>query len=67
MSATTGGIAFRGVVRGEWVKLRSLRSSVFTVLAAAAVLLGVGLIFAATMRHRQRRRQRRHGTHAASP
>ncbi|MEU3648398.1 ABC transporter permease subunit [Lentzea sp. NPDC034063] len=48
MSATTGGITFRGVVRGEWVKLRSLRSSVFTVLAAAAVLLGVGLIFAAT-------------------
>ena len=41
-------LAFRGVVRGEWVKLRSLRSSMLTVLAAAVVMLSIGLIFAAT-------------------
>jgi ABC-2 type transport system permease protein len=41
-------LTFRGVVRGEWVKLRSLRSSLLTVLAAAVVMLSIGLIFAAT-------------------
>ena len=40
-------VSFFGVLRSEWVKLRSVRSSRTTLLAAAGVLLLVGLIAAA--------------------
>ncbi|MET1071102.1 MAG: ABC transporter permease subunit [Umezawaea sp.] len=38
-----------GVLRSEWVKLRSVRSSGLTVLAAALMMLVTGLIFASTV------------------
>jgi ABC-2 type transport system permease protein len=37
----------RGVVRSEWIKLRSVRSNVITLLAAGAVLIGFGVLFSA--------------------
>ena len=40
-------VSFSGVLRSEWVKLRSVRSSRTTLLAAAGVLLLIGLIGAA--------------------
>lgn len=40
-------VSASGVLRSEWVKLRSVRSSTMTVLAAGATLLFVGLIAAA--------------------
>ena len=36
------------VLRSEWTKLWSLRSSVYTLLTAAVVMIGFGLIFSAT-------------------
>jgi ABC-2 type transport system permease protein len=36
-----------GVLRSEWVKLRSLRSNTFVLAGAAAAMLVVGLIFSA--------------------
>jgi ABC-type transport system involved in multi-copper enzyme maturation permease subunit len=41
-------LTFAGVLRSEGVKLRSLRSSALTLSGAAAILVAVGLIFAAT-------------------
>lgn len=41
-------LTFAGVLRSEWVKVRSLRSSSFTLAGAAIILVAVGLIFAAT-------------------
>ncbi|MEV7045097.1 ABC transporter permease [Amycolatopsis sp. NPDC051061] len=41
-------LTFAGVVRSEWVKLRSLRSSALSLAGAAVILIAVGLIFAAT-------------------
>ena len=57
MSATTidrpvaakSRLTFGGVVRGEWVKLRSVRSSGLTVLGGALMMLVTGLIFASTV------------------
>ncbi|MCS7483435.1 ABC transporter permease [Umezawaea endophytica] len=42
-------LSFRGVLRSEWVKLRSVRSSAFTLLGAAFAMLAAGLIFASTI------------------
>jgi hypothetical protein len=39
----------RGVLRSEWVKLRSLRSTWTTLGSAAAAMLVVGLVFAGTI------------------
>jgi hypothetical protein len=36
-----------GVLRSEWLKLRSVRSSTTALASSAAVLLFVGLIFSA--------------------
>jgi ABC-2 type transport system permease protein len=44
----TTRLTFAGVLRSEWVKVRSLRSSTLTLVAAAVILISVGLIFAAT-------------------
>ena len=35
------------VVRSEWIKFRSLRSTVYTLAAAAVLLVGLGLLFSA--------------------
>ncbi|PRY44733.1 ABC transporter permease subunit [Umezawaea tangerina] len=42
-------LGFGGVLRSEWVKLRSVRSSGLTVLGAALMMLVTGLIFASTV------------------
>lgn len=42
-------LTFRGAVRGEWVKLRSVRSSAMTLLGTAFALLALGLIFASAL------------------
>ncbi len=42
-------LTFPGVVRGEWVKLRSIRSSAMTLLGTAFALLALGLIFATAL------------------
>ncbi|HLL67102.1 MAG TPA: ABC transporter permease subunit [Micromonosporaceae bacterium] len=34
------------VIRSEWIKLRSLRSTVYTLLAAVGIMLGFGALFA---------------------
>lgn len=41
-------LTFGGVLRSEWIKLRSVRSSGLTLLAAALMMIVTGLIFAAT-------------------
>jgi ABC-2 type transport system permease protein len=40
-------VSDRGVMRSEWIKLRSVRSNVVTLLAAGAVLIGFGVLFSA--------------------
>lgn len=35
------------VIRSEWIKFRSLRSTVYTLAVAAVLLVGLGLLFAA--------------------
>jgi ABC-2 type transport system permease protein len=35
------------VIKGEWIKLRSLRSTVWTLLAAFVIVVGLGLIISA--------------------
>jgi hypothetical protein len=42
-------LSFGGVLRSEWIKLRSVRSSAFTLLGAAFAMLAAGLIFASTI------------------
>lgn len=50
LPATTGrGVNTVGVLRSEWVKLRSVRSSVTTLAATALVFLAIGLTFAASI------------------
>ncbi|PRY46121.1 ABC transporter permease [Umezawaea tangerina] len=41
-------LRFTGVLRSEWVKLRSVRSSAMTLLGAAVAMLSAGLVFAST-------------------
>lgn len=43
------GVSAVGVLRAEWVKLRSVRSTIITLAAAGGSVLLVGLIFAATL------------------
>ncbi|MFC8501326.1 ABC transporter permease subunit [Pedococcus sp. NPDC057267] len=40
----TGGVTFAGVVLSEWTKLRSLRSTVFSLLAAVAFVVGLSFL-----------------------
>ena len=40
-----GNVRFVGVLASEWTKLRSLRSTVWTLLAAVLMLIGFGLLF----------------------
>ncbi|ANZ41680.1 hypothetical protein BBK82_42765 [Lentzea guizhouensis] len=45
---TSPGLTFGGVLRSEWVKLRSVRSSGFTLLGASLTMIVTGLVFAST-------------------
>lgn len=56
MTATTAEIhhtapsaGFGGVVRAEWTKLRSVRSSYWTLLISVGLTIGIGLAFLPTM------------------
>ncbi|GHH27794.1 ABC transporter permease [Lentzea cavernae] len=50
MTATReAGLTFGGVLRSEWVKLRSVRSSGLTVLGASLTMIVAGLVFASTI------------------
>ena len=42
-------LSFGGVLRSEWIKLRSVRSSALTLLGAAFAMLLAGLVFASTI------------------
>ena len=41
-----------GVIRSEWIKLRSLRSTWFSLLAAVVIIAGLGTLFSAVRAHR---------------
>lgn len=43
--ATGGGVSLPRVVRGEWVKLKSLRSTWFSIAAALIIAIGLGALF----------------------
>jgi hypothetical protein len=43
--APTGAVSFPRVLRSEWIKLRSLRSTLFTFLAAVVLMVGLGSLF----------------------
>ena len=40
-------VTFPRVLKSEWIKLRSIRSIVITLLASAVVVIGIGLLAAA--------------------
>jgi ABC-2 type transport system permease protein len=42
-------LSFGGVLRSEWIKLRSVRSSALTLLGATFAMLTAGLVFASTI------------------
>lgn len=47
-SHTTGrGVSFGGVLRSEWIKLRSLRSTVWCFAVIAVLIVGFGALFSA--------------------
>lgn len=51
MSATTvslSGVSFGGILRSEWIKLRSLRSTIWCYAIMVVVTIGFGLLFAAS-------------------
>lgn len=43
-------VSFGRVLRGEWIKFRTLRSTVWTVVITAVVMVGLALMMAAIMR-----------------
>ncbi|WP_182525271.1 ABC transporter permease subunit [Nocardioides dongkuii] len=47
MSTQPRRITMRNVMRSEWTKIRSVRSNLVTLAAAAGALLSIGLIFSA--------------------
>ncbi|MFC1419951.1 ABC transporter permease [Streptacidiphilus cavernicola] len=48
----TGRAGFGGALRSEWTKIRSVRSTVWTLLATAIVTIGISTLFAwGTSRH----------------
>ena len=49
---TRGGVTFVRVVRSEWIKLRSLRSTLLTLLASAGLLVGLGALYCAATANR---------------
>src|SRR5262245_60827728 len=48
----TGRAGFGGALRSEWTKIRSLRSTVVTLLSTMAVTIGLSTLFAWGATHR---------------
>jgi ABC-2 type transport system permease protein len=44
-AAGTAGVTWARVVRSEWIKLRSLRSTLYTLAASVAITVGLGILF----------------------
>ena len=51
-AAGRGEVTQLRVIRSEWIKLRSLRSTLFTLLAAVVALVGLGCVFSYFMARR---------------
>jgi ABC-2 type transport system permease protein len=47
-----GQITLLGVIRSEWIKLRSLRSTWYSLLATVVIITGLGTLFSALRAHR---------------
>ncbi len=47
-----GRVTLAGVIRAEWIKLRSLRSTWYSLLAAVLIIVGLGTLFAGLHAHR---------------
>ncbi len=45
-TATGSGVSFGGVLRSEWIKLRTLRSTLWCYLIIVALTIGLGLLIA---------------------
>jgi len=43
------GLTFGGILRSEWIKLRSLRSTIWCYSILVAITFGLGLLFAAAL------------------
>jgi ABC-2 type transport system permease protein len=48
----TGRVTQLSVIRSEWIKLRSLRSTWYSLLAAVVIIVGLGTLFSALRAHR---------------
>jgi ABC-2 type transport system permease protein len=48
----TGGVTLSRVIRSECIKLRSLRSTWFSLLAAIVIIVGLGALFSSLRAHR---------------
>jgi ABC-2 type transport system permease protein len=48
-TVTVHRVTFARVLRGEWIKFRTLRSTVWTVVVTAVVMVGLALMMAAIM------------------
>jgi ABC-type transport system involved in multi-copper enzyme maturation permease subunit len=51
-SAGTGHVTQLGVLHSEWIKLRSLRSTWYSLLATFVIIVGLGTLFSALRAHR---------------
>ncbi len=48
----SGGVTQARVIRSEWIKLRSLRSTWFSLLAGVVIIVGLGTLFSSLRAHR---------------
>jgi ABC-2 type transport system permease protein len=48
----SGKVTQLGVIRSEWIKLRSLRSTWYSLLATVVMVVGLGVLFSALRAHR---------------
>jgi ABC-2 type transport system permease protein len=48
----SGGVTLLSVIRAEWIKLRSLRSTWYSLLATVVIVVGLGTLFSALRAHR---------------
>ncbi len=51
-SLGSGKVTQLGVIRAEWIKLRSLRSTWYSLLATVVFVVGLGVLFSALRAHR---------------
>lgn len=49
VSARTTSLSFGGVLRSEWIKLRSLRSTVWSYVAVVVIVVGMALVLASSI------------------